>query len=171
MPLPLVLQKKKNELDHRLDDIDCGCTRMGNGRSTLKSTRATNLTWLILGPEGEAVFSVSKITHKGTWFPFILIPSSKLVSNCSYWANSWGYFYVCPAENSRKRRCGGPGDTYCAKWGCETTGHVWWRLPRFTDSIKVNIKDLKDGELHAYSCFRGTPTLNISFMKSGKKKN
>lgn len=35
------LQKKKNELDHHLDDIDRGCTRMGNGRSKLKSTHAT----------------------------------------------------------------------------------------------------------------------------------
>lgn len=53
----------------------------------------------------------------------------------------------------------------------DVRSQAWWRLPRITDSIKVNIKDLKDGWIHVYSCFRGTPTLNISFIESGKKKN
>ncbi|XP_048657415.1 MLV-related proviral Env polyprotein-like [Marmota marmota marmota] len=34
-------------------------------------------------------------------------------------------FYVCPSHK-RKKNCGGPADGFCAKWGCETTGNVYW---------------------------------------------
>ncbi|XP_075805352.1 MLV-related proviral Env polyprotein-like [Microtus pennsylvanicus] len=45
-------------------------------------------------------------------------------------------FYVCPGQNTQKG-CGGPGDGYCAQWGCETTGEAYWKPSSTWDLITL----------------------------------
>ena len=45
-------------------------------------------------------------------------------------------FYVCPGQG-KQSNCGGPGDGYCAQWGCETTGDVPWKPHSSWDLITL----------------------------------
>lgn len=50
-------------------------------------------------------------------------------------------FYVCPRDGRDQaniQRCGGIGGWYCATWGCETTGDVYWKPSSSWDWIKVH---------------------------------
>ena len=49
-------------------------------------------------------------------------------------------FYVCPAQGqvrSLRHKCGGASEFYCAAWGCETTGDVYWNPSSSWDLITV----------------------------------
>lgn len=49
-------------------------------------------------------------------------------------------FYVCPRDGrtlSDARKCGGLESLYCKKWGCETTGTVYWHPKSSWDLITI----------------------------------
>ncbi len=45
-------------------------------------------------------------------------------------------FYVCPGHTV-PIGCGGPGEGYCGKWGCETTGQAYWKPSSSWDLISL----------------------------------
>lgn len=53
-------------------------------------------------------------------------------------------FYVCPGSDRSKakiKQCRGAEEGYCASWGCETTGTVYW-LTESTDLISVKRENI-----------------------------
>ena len=50
--------------------------------------------------------------------------------------------YVCPGggrDRNQTARCGGADSSYCAAWGCETTGTVHWLANPVKDLIQVKL--------------------------------
>lgn len=48
-------------------------------------------------------------------------------------------FYVCPRQGQpRDSGCGGYGEYFCTKWGCETTGDAYWKPSSSWDLIEVH---------------------------------
>lgn len=90
-------------------------------------------------------------------------------------------FYVCPApknSNTRGRayKCGGPSDFYCAAWGCETTGDVYWKPTSNWDYITVTANyshqlggfwERENDGKHCKNAW--CHPLKITFTESGKK--
>lgn len=131
---------------------------------------------------------------EGTWFPDLTLDLCDLAQqdwdstpvdsddyyrfNDHYGCNSPGLrgraglsairFYVCPGhvDNNWRRRCGRAQDYFCAAWGCETTGHIWWTKPRTGDLITVTRTSNP-----VNSCPGTCNTIKISFTDRGKKTN
>lgn len=98
-------------------------------------------------------------------------------------------FYVCPGHTV-KSGCGGPGDGYCGKWGCETTGQAYWKptsswdyitlkrgnTPRDTGCSKVACGPCYDSS-EVSNSFKGATKggrcnpLVLEFTKVGKQVN
>ncbi|KAM4835597.1 MLV-related proviral Env polyprotein-like isoform 1-T2 [Thomomys bottae] len=121
---------------------------------------AWNHTWLIINAE-TGVIANSSSSHrdpKDTWFPDLYVDLCDLVGKTwnpsdhepfpGYGCNSPGarastrtqHFYVCPGHSRSKsqiQKCGGAGEAYCASWGCESTGRIWWDPPVKGDLIMV----------------------------------
>lgn len=99
-------------------------------------------------------------------------------------------FFLCPKDDrSREQayRCGGYDKTFCAAWGCETTGDAWWNPTSNWDKIKITrgwnrppkewwpnnhigrCEDSGSGWGN-FKCENGTCLpLKITFTESGKK--
>lgn len=117
------------------------------------------ITWKIINQETGAI--ANSTTIQGTvnaTFPSLHVDLCDLVGKrwdpseqepfpgygCRYpgWRMSTRKLdiYVCPGHNRDKglqRRCGGPGDGYCAEWGCETTGTTYWKPTSSWDLITL----------------------------------
>ncbi|XP_036063099.1 MLV-related proviral Env polyprotein-like [Onychomys torridus] len=121
-------------------------------------------TWLIVNPNtGTIANSTSSSTFpKGAWFPDLYVDLCDIVGGDwdpsdqepfpGYGCSSPGQrhstrnqrFYVCPGHGrsqAQLKKCGGPGDGFCAAWGCESSGRIWWSPPVKDDLIKVEAWD------------------------------
>ncbi|XP_012892230.1 PREDICTED: MLV-related proviral Env polyprotein-like [Dipodomys ordii] len=116
-------------------------------------------TWSIVNPNTGEVANASSSTlyPPKAWFPDLFVDLCDIIGGewdpsdqepfPGYGCASPGQrhstrnqrFYVCPGHSRSKsqlKKCGGPGEGYCAAWGCESTGAIWWSPP-IKDLIKV----------------------------------
>lgn len=126
-----------------------------------------SLTWEVVNPTGQVVWSLSGVHTPGTWWPPLHPDVCRLIPGMDTWDidldsvpiprlfDEWGPgcgnsvkkcmlrqldFYVCPKDGRTKqqeRQCGGLESLYCKAWGCETTGQVYWEPTSNWDWITV----------------------------------
>lgn len=112
-----------------------------------------NITWQLLGPQGNLVKQISRVSPPGVWFPDIVFDLCEIAG--PDWLESSGdlgcsrkkdaadrlqraSFYVCPGWDRRMTwKCGGKEDYFCKKRDCGSTGHISWEPPATTDLITL----------------------------------
>lgn len=84
-------------------------------------------------------------------------------------------FYVCPREDRDQAtayRCGGLESYYCAAWGCETTGTVYWKPSSPGNLITVGRNstgsDCGSSNPKSPQCSPWCNPLNITFTTKGR---
>lgn len=120
--------------------------------------RPYNLNWRVLNAEGDIITSASKVAPWVSWLRDLWL-HGEYFFDCIMWtcySNTQAMFYVWPAENSKKRKCGGHGKAYCASWHCVSTGNIWWSLPITTDKIRVSLEN-SVADPGYYTCNGGQP--------------
>lgn len=97
-----------------------------------------NITWTITSLiDGTIVNQTSLLSTLSEGFPSeIRFDACKLTRGGDICLGRGG-FYACPGHNT-KGDCGGPGEGYCSKWGCETTGTAYWDPSSDWDYIKLS---------------------------------
>ncbi|KAL6029933.1 hypothetical protein STEG23_028861 [Scotinomys teguina] len=139
--------------------------RTSYGTSHLNNPDAPwNQTWLIINTETGVIANSSSLTRelRDIWFPDLYVDLCDLVGEAwdpsdqepfpGYGCASPGQrkgtreqrFYVCPGhsrDRAQIKKCGGPESAYCAAWGCESTGYIWWEAPVKNDLITVGQGD------------------------------
>lgn len=82
-------------------------------------------------------------------------------------------FYVCPGFNRTSSKiitCGGVTDFFCAAWGCEETGTVYWKTnPPPYSLIQVSMKPWEENKGNRCQTNFTCNTLSISFTSQGRK--
>uniref|UniRef100_UPI003F77865E Surface protein n=1 Tax=Murine leukemia virus TaxID=11786 RepID=UPI003F77865E len=80
-------------------------------------------------------------------------------------------FYVCPGSHRPReaKSCGGPDSFYCASWGCETTGRVYWKPSSSWDYITVDNNLTTSQAVQVCKDNKWCNPLAIQFTNAGKQ--
>ncbi|XP_021494926.1 MLV-related proviral Env polyprotein-like [Meriones unguiculatus] len=135
------------------------CTLLPLITASAPAHQPLNLTWKIIATAtGEVVNATSRLAPRNTWWPQLEFDLCDLAHASGTWDHDSpeegygckypGYraslrnrhFYVCPGHDKTDSwidKCGGPEQYFCASWGCESTGHIWWEANR-KDLITVH---------------------------------
>ncbi|XP_062045886.1 MLV-related proviral Env polyprotein-like [Lepus europaeus] len=98
-----------------------------------------HITWQLVNLKTRAtVNSTSGFNVLSGYFPDLYFDLCQLFDADTVCIGRGGT-YVCPGEKNGKSLpgCGGSEVGYCKKWGCETTGSVYWKPSSSWDLITV----------------------------------